>query len=929
MKRIFLYLLLTAGFYSCQQTGNVIDLSGEWAFALDPDDVGIKEEWYNKTPVERIKLPGTLQEQGYGEDISIHTKWVGQVFDSSWYKTKWYEPYRQPGNIKIPFWLQPDKKYVGVAWYQRKINIPSSWKGCYLELKLERVHWETTLYVNGKEVGKSDALAVPHYYAVEGSGKLRLTVRMDNRVHIPIGSDGHSVGDNTQTDWNGINGEITLSAHPALHIGDVRIYPDVKARKARVEIDLAGDVEGKANITLNAESFNCAAPAKVKPVSFEADVSAGKAVAELDMGDGMLTWSEYEPNLYRMEVELNSKYGKDMKTVEFGMREIKTEGTRFTVNGTPVFLRGTVEGCVFPLTGYPSMEADYWTKIFRRCKEFGLNHIRYHSWCPPEVAFEVADREGIYMQIECGGWTKVGNGGYVDQWFLAESERIVKEYGNHPSFCMLLYGNESQGPNKEPYLRKFVDHWKAKDHRRLYNGSTGWPYLSNADYWNTSEPRIQQFGEGLKSIINSQPPRTNYDWREHISGKTMPTVSHETGQWNVYPNCKEVSKYTGSLKARNIEIFCETLEKNHLGDMSEKFLYASGRLQALCYKADIEAALRTPGLAGFQLLQLNDFTGEGTTFVGVVDPFWDLKGYIDGAEYRTFCNRTVPLARMEKLTWSNNETFRASIEISHFAAKPFSGATVEWELTDAAKHTLTQGKSTKDLPLSNCIEIATIEQDLSAVKKPEQLTLTVRIAGTEYTNSWHVWVYPETVPSPDNKPYFTTDFEDAAAKLQVGGNVLYCPPASALKPDKGGTIAVGFSSIFWNTDRKQKPETLGIYCDPSHPSLAAFPGEGHSDYQWWEIVTGSAPLLLNDFPASFRPVVYLIDDWFTNRRLAVLFEAKADKGKLMVCGADLGADLDKRLSARQFRRSLEQYMASDKFNPAETVDIALIKDWLK
>jgi hypothetical protein len=929
MKQVFFYVLLSVGLISCRQAANEIDLSGEWAFALDPNDAGISEQWYGKALKEKIRLPGSLQEQGYGNDVDVDTKWTGQIVDHSWFKAPEYEPYRQAGNIKIPFWLQPDKHYTGVAWYQREVNIPPSWKAKRVVLEMERTHWETALYINGKEAGKCDALSTPHRYVIEETGKLLLSLRVDNRLHIPVGVNAHSVSDHTQSNWNGIIGKITLSARPALYIYDVRVYPDVRTKKARVEVDFTGQTEGKVNVTVSAKSLNSAVSAEIAPVSLEVYGIASRVFADLELGDGMLTWSEYAPNLYRLNVELRSESGTDTRTVDFGMREFKATGTRFTVNGMPVFLRGTLECCIFPLTGYPAMDTAYWTKIYRRCREFGLNHVRFHSWCPPEAAFEVADREGIYLQVECGGWTTVGDGGYIDEWFYAESERIVKEYGNHPSFCMMLYGNEPGGKNHPAYLSKFVDYWKAKDLRRVYAGAGGWPYLSNADYWNTPAPRIQAWGGGLRSIINARPPQTAYDWRNAISDKTMPTVSHEMGQWCVYPNFGETSKYTGVLKAKNFEIFRETLEKNHLGDMAEKFLYASGRLQTLCYKADIEAAMRTPGFAGFQLLDLHDFPGQGTALVGVLDPFWDTKGYVDGEEYSSFCNGVVPLARMEKLIWTNSETFKAAVEVAHFAAKPLRNATVEWELTGAAKNVLAKGKTVKDLPVDNCIEISEIEHDLSAVRNPSQLTLTLRIAGTKYANSWHVWVFPETAPAPDSKPYFTTDFDDAVARVQAGGNVLYCPPKNELNPEKGGNIAVGFSSVFWNTawTRKQAPHTLGVFCDPAHPALAAFPSEGHSDFQWWDVVTDSAPLLMNDFPASLRPIVYLIDDWFTNRRLGLLFEAKVGKGRLMVCGASLDRDLDKRLAARQFRRSIEQYMASDRFNPKEEIDVALIKEW--
>ncbi|MDR0815046.1 MAG: hypothetical protein LBN37_04760, partial [Bacteroidales bacterium] len=216
--------------FSCTQEKQ-IDLSGQWSFALDPEDAGISEQWYAKPLTGAIQLPGSLQEQGYGEDVGVQTGWTGQIVDNSWFTSEEYAPYRQRGNIKIPFWLQPDKHYVGVAWYQREVDIPASWNGKYIELELERTHWETTLFVNGKESGKSDALLTPHRYAISETGKLLLTIRVDNRVHIPVGSNAHSVSDHTQSNWNGVIGQISLRAKPALHIADVRVYPDVRAKK--------------------------------------------------------------------------------------------------------------------------------------------------------------------------------------------------------------------------------------------------------------------------------------------------------------------------------------------------------------------------------------------------------------------------------------------------------------------------------------------------------------------------------------------------------------------------------------------------------------------------------------------------------------------------------------------------------------------------
>jgi len=904
-----------------------IDLSGEWAFALEPNDVGVTEQWYSQPLANKIMLPGSIQEQGYGFDVDINTQWTGLIIDDSWFKAPEYEKYRQKGNIKIPFWLQPEKHYVGVTWFQRKIDIPTSWKGKYIELELERTHWETTLFVNGKEIGRNDALQTPHRYTIDETGKVMVTIRVDNRVHIPVGDNAHSVSDQTQTNWNGIVGNITLTARPALFIDNIVVYPDVKDRKAHIVVTLAGtSLSETAEIKIKGESFNCANPKSLKTVSATFETKNSVFNYTLDLGDDMLTWSEFEPNLYRLYVELNTKEGKDRKTTTFGMREFRAEGTRFEINGTPIFLRGTLECAIFPLTGYASMDSAYWAKIYRRCKEFGLNHVRFHSWCPPRVAFEMADREGIYLQVECGGWGDIGYGGYVDEWFYAESERIVKEFGNHPSFCMMAWGNEPGGRNQVEYLTKFVNHWKAKDPRRVYTSAAGWPFVPNADFWNAPDPRIQAWGSELNSIINAEPPRTDFDYQKEIDRVTMPVVSHEIGQWCVYPDFSEIPKYTGVLKAKNFEIFKETLEERHLGDLASKFLYASGRLQTLCYKADIEASLRTPGFAGFQLLDLHDFPGQGTALIGVLNAFWDTKGYVDGKEFSLFCNRTVPLARMQKLVYTNNETFKASLEVSHFDRQPLVGATIEWTITDASGKKLATGKNNRDLPIDNCIKITDIEFELSSVTVPSLLVLTVKVVEASAINQWNFWVYPADVKEVSNKPYFTTNFQNAVTQARSGKNVLYCLPKDALKADKGGKIKVGFSSIFWNTawTHKQGPHTLGIYCNAEHPVFAAFPNEGFSDYQWWDVVTGSQAMVMDDFPADFRPLVFFIDDWFTNRKLGLLFETKVGSGKMMVCSADIVNDLGKRPAARQFRRSIEQYMASDKFNPVTELDLEYI-----
>ena len=461
------FIALLCVIYACQTSKNIgCSLAGEWSFALDSNDVGEKENWATQSLPERVKLPGSLQEQGKGHDVDIHTQWTGSVNDKSWYTAEEYEKYRKSGNVKVPFWLNPDKHYIGVAWYQREIEIPEAWNNKRIQFEFERTHWETSLYIDGKKIDHQDALQVPHRYVVSSltPGKHLLTLRVDNRMHIDVGSNAHSVSDHTQSNWNGVIGTINMKTLPSMAIDHIQVYPDAKAKKANIKVYLNGKPEDSR---LALKVLFEGRPVLKKEI--EIGSTADDCVeTTLEWEDSVKLWSEFTPNVYRLQAVLSSQDGASEKELNFGFRDLTVNGTRFDINGRPFFLRGTLECCVFPKTGYPAMDNEYWTKIYSTCKNYGLNHVRFHSWCPPAAAFHVADSMGIYLQVECGGWTWVGDGNPQDEWLKKESDRIVKEYGNHPSFCLLAYGNEPGGKNQGDYLNDLVVHWKQTDGRRLY-----------------------------------------------------------------------------------------------------------------------------------------------------------------------------------------------------------------------------------------------------------------------------------------------------------------------------------------------------------------------------------------------------------------------------------------------------------------------------
>ena len=506
---------------------------------------------------------------------------------------------------------------------------------------------------------------------------------------------------------------------------------------------------------------------------------------------------------------------------------------------------------------------------------------------------------------------------------------MVETYGNHPSFCMMAYGNEPGGPKHANFLKEFVSYWKNNDNRRIYTSGAGWPNLDVNDYLSTPGPRIQGWGEGVKSIINAHAPSTDYDWSDKIASLKQPVVSHEIGQWCVYPNFKEITKYTGVVRAKNFEIFQETLQEHGMAQLADSFLLASGKLQALCYKAEIEAALRTPGFSGFQLLDLHDFPGQGTALVGVLDAFWEEKGYITPKEYSQFCNATVPLARLKKCIFTNDEILEASVEVAHYGDLPMTGCTPEWKILDQLGKTVQTGLFTKtDIPLGNCIRLGKISFPLSSIHQAVKLKLEVAVGS--FTNSWDFWVYParSTTPTNFDKIKIVNTMDQATRDfLEQGGSVLLTLQKGALKPEYGGKIAIGFSSIFWNTawTRGQAPHTLGILCNPNHPALADFPTEYHSNWQWWDAVSHAGGINLTAFPTGIRPIVRVIDDWFTNRPLALIFEAKIGKGKIMVSGVDLFNNMDHRPEAKQLLYSLERYMTGKEFNPITEVSAEILQ----
>lgn len=842
-------MMLTA---SAQQNMN---LSGQWQVRLG---TGM---------VQPIALPGTLDGAGIGTPNTL-----------------------QPALAKPQLSrLTRRCSYIGTATYQRDITIPHAMAGKPLQLLLERVMWRSRVMIDDKDLGQmQESLSTPHLFNIMDGltpGKHTLTITIDNnKLHdITVDNLAHAYTNDTQIMWNGVLGRMELSVAP--EIGDVQVYPEVDKQQARIKVSLL-DAKKEPQFMLDGQA--------VKPTK----VAAGEYV--LPMADAQL-WSEFNPHLYTLSVMA----GGQTKTVSFGMRSFKAEGNRLLINGYPTFLRGTLECCIFPLTGTPPTDERGWMKVFTTAREYGLNHLRFHSWCPPEAAFRVADKMGFYCQVELPNWSLTVNQDSATAKFLyQEFDNIIRNYGNHPSLCIISCGNELQ-PDFE-FLNQLTYYMKQQDPRHLYVTST---FTFEKGHGVKQEPEDDIFitqwtdngwvrGQG---VFDERVPDFKSDYREAAKNITVPLVSHEIGQYSVYPNIKEIDKYTGVLNPLNFKAIRNDLQQKGLLNRADDYLKASGKLAAILYKEEIERALKTPQQSGFQLLDLHDFPGQGTALVGLLDAFWDSKGLVEPQRFREACAPVVPLAQFDKAVWKADETFTAKVDIANYSFETMADKTISWQLNDEAGNAYAEGTGEN-------IKIA-----LNKVEKAQRLELVVAIKDTPWRNRWSIWVYPdisEKLKVNSEKLVVTADVDEAMKALKKGKKVLLSPKTATIKGLEGK-----FLPVFWSPVHFPKQAgTMGLLCNPQHPALANFPTEMHSNWQWWNLVKRSRVMVLDSI-APVQPIVESVDNFVNNRRLAQVFEAKVGKGSLIFSSIDLLTDAHLP-ELRQMQYSLVQYMLSDAFKPA-------------
>ncbi|MCH5210843.1 MAG: hypothetical protein J1F01_07760 [Oscillospiraceae bacterium] len=857
----------------------VLDLSGEWAYKTDYNDRGIVDEYYKeKFKDSGFMLPGSTCSNQIGKKQEYYNELTKEA-------------------VRAP---REKYEYIAPLWLQKEIIVPDEFEGKCIRLFLERVNIASELWIDGEKIDRQTVeLSAPHIYNLTGklsAGKHILTLRIDNRnlLNIDMMASGYSI--DTQGYWNGIIGRLELQCEEIFHLENIQVYP----RKSGIDVKLTEtcDVYSPFERRSAKLSMSVTAPdgKALDTKCFSRELFNSKQVEYLSYDiEDIQYWDEYNPSLYTLNVKYECEGAVDEKSVTFGMRTIRTENKQILLNDKPIALRGTIDCAQYPITGYPPTDIEIWRRNFNIIKSYGLNHVRFHAWCPPECAFNAADEAGIYVSVEMPLWLnrdvcalELGEDSAHRAYYTQEAVTISKTYGNHPCFIMFSNGNENMGDFE--LLDDIITQIKAYDGRRIYTLTTNFdhPVLPCEDYLCAYEAGGHKVR--IQDIHDIVADNTSTDYSAAVNDVPVPVISFETGQYCVYPDVDITEKYTGNILPVNFDAIKKAMISKGVYHRLNEYIKASGDMAVKLYKEDIEAALRTKDFGGFELLSLIDYTGQSTATVGILDVFYDSKGLIKPEKFRQFCNCVVPLFKAKRI-FKNTEILEAELDLYDygetriekpvFSVKIYNGSDLFYE---------TETTDTK------------IRVPLDAVKTSSRLTVKVSVG--EYTNSWNIYVFKDKPVHKDVRIIKTKSELDEI--IRTGGRGIVT--AGCFE----NTIEGSFIPVFWSPVHFPSQKPCGAMIDDMHPIFKNFPTEKYPDYQWKKLLDNSKGIDISAFGNSFKPIVEAVPNFVDNTPFSPLFEVRKGKAELLFCGFDLEADF---AEVRAFKSAIYDYILSDAFNP--------------
>ena len=880
----------------------ITDLSGQWEVFLDENKQDSLPEKYP----DRISLPDSTSNAGLGK-FNAETEY-GCLTDLH--------------------------KFEGFAWFRRTISVTPEMAAQNLTLFLERTR-KTRVYLDGKLIGDYCSLCTPHRYSLTGTapGAHQLVVRVDN-TDYPTGG-GHLTSRDTQTNWNGIVGRLELQSYSA-RPEYIYAVPDPEKRSLHVRAQIVGADCGSASLRVFdlTDDYGSANAEFSRDEPLECDIA---------LSDNTPLWSDYDPAPLSLELTI----GGERYTVTTGLRRLSGDDRTLLINGRQTFLRGKHDGLVFPQTGYMPTDVDSWLKFFGTLSEYGINHVRYHTCCPPDAAFEAADILGIFLQPELPFWGTVPDEfGGEHEFLRKEGWRMLREFGHHPSFVMMSMGNELWGSKER--LNELIAGYKAQFPDKLYaGGSNNFQFvpcvLEQEDFFSGVRLGKDRLIRGSYAMCDAPQGhiQTNYPNSIHNydplideaaalggtqitdeNGEIMiqygtemrkvkaeswdnisvhvPVISHEVGQYAIFPDFDEIAEYKGPVRHEAYAAYKKGLEEAGMFHRWRDFFHASGALAADCYRRDIETALRSSMMSGFQLLDIQDFPGQGVATVGILNANMRSKGLITPEEWRRFCGETVVLAELDGFVYSAADEIQCGLLVS--STEPgFSAERILWELVVDGQAVDSGAAEIKERN-GRIYRAESIAFTISC-DRPVTAELHISVEG-EAENSYMLYIYPDIdvkiseteIAYNEKRAAITHDIEQAK-----NGKALYVP----LLDEQ--SLAGEYCTDFWCygmfrsiSESMGKPVptgTLGLLINEKSELLRDFPCESHTTPQWYEIVKHSRCADLDG--TDIEPEVWVIDNPERRKRLGLLYR----RDGALCCTSRLWEIAD-RPEARWFALSL-------------------------
>jgi len=904
-------------------------------------------------------LPGTLDTNEIGYEDSIKGK-LHQ--DENYVENKALSVAKA-----IATRLTRNHTYEGKAVFSKVCDKEiSEDKRVFLKAERARV---LELKIDGRNVpALSGSLSTPYVFEVTGALKKGFVIELvsDNSYEgLPHDNILYSSAatDETQTNWNGMIGELGIFEKENTFIKSVRVYPERcsmqwqdgaanrEGEQTRWILDVVADIDSK-------EGFEGKLFLSFKELSLDKEIHVNCRDGENCVRTSIeakvpreLLWDEAEGKLIHLSAclvsgnsdEPGSAAGQqapiadflDEYETTFGIRSFEDVDGYLRLNGRRIFLRSEANCAVFPETGHPPMDVSSWKEIIQTYMGYGVNCLRFHSHCPPEAAFTAADELGMLMQPELSHWNP--RNAFSDlkaaDYYEKELLELLKSCANHPSFVMLAFGNELQAREDGMAVAdRLLDLCHKTDATRLFAFSSN-PFYgekgadAGSDFytasWYKDKPMRATF-DGMRGYLNNEYPDARHSYDDTVLAIRKeyhkPIFSFEVGQYEVLPDFKEIEDFKGVTSPKNLELIKENVKKKGLLDTWEKRVEATGELALLSYKEEVEAARRTQEYSGISLLGLQDFPGQGTALVGMMNSHLKSKPYsfADSVRFKSFFGEVLPLVYLEKYCYTDSEVLSATVRLSNYSkgditgrlkACLLDGETSLFTKDNYPEITATQGQLT---------DIGEIRLYLSGLNLKRNSALTLKVSFAGYENSYRIYVYTAESQKPQKPSGIyecRTMDEDAKEILRRGGCVFLAPDSA--KESLPSSIKSTFTTDFWSVGTFSSQEgSMGLLIDSGHPLFKDYPTSFHSDYQWFAQSSQRTMIL----PEGIKSIVTVLDSYAYLRNMGMLFEAFCEKGRVLVSTMGLHK-LKKYPECRALLTSIYRYMDSEDFTPDQNISL--------